>query len=312
MTKPSVVPSVVSPTSSSKLFRRTTNESTRKKPQKRNSLLDYAGLAHPKPAFELLKIHGRTPRTDQTPELTAISAKGHTVAVLVKRQFWTFDPETCQMLCTGDFHKKTTYKYATDEGKELKVQHPLPTKFRISSFVCCALSDEFLAIGTDSKIMIFSCRGTYAGRWLACDDIPDSVVKRMAFSPDGTELVALVSVEGKDASYDGARIYSTAKFTPEDIDIQELEVLRQEAMAPVVLVWPRDHIHDPNGISFSKDGRKVAICTTHSRAKAGIRILKKEISTWRAWGFTEVTVHTADHKDWVGRALTGITLYFLS
>ena len=290
-----------------RLARQSTTESIltkfQKPPKRQESLLNYSGFAHSRPEFELLKLHGRR-RTTSNPELTAISSTGQTIAVLVKNQWWVFDPEVKQLLCTGFFKTKTTYIKASQDGEQLKNQHPLPPTFKMPSFSCCALSDEYLAIGAGSKVNIFSLRGDLAGRWLACDDIPNSVVKKMAFSSDGDELVALVSVDDKPP-YDEARIYTTQKFRP----TPELGLLKAADMAPVEVKWTRDWGHNPSNMAFSRDGTMVGICTTHCDAKAKIHILKKEISTWRLWGTQQVVVHPRDQRDRTGLGLTGISLY---
>lgn len=274
-----------------------------KTPKRQQSLLNYSGFAHRRPEFELLKLHGRK-RTTSNPELTAISSTGQTIAVLVKNQWWVFDPEVKQLLCTGFFKTKSTYIKASQDGEQLKNQHPLPPTFKMPSFTCCALSDEYLAIGAGSKVIIFGLRGDLAGRWLACDDIPNSVVKKMVFSSDGDELVALVSVDDKPP-YDEARIYTTQKFRPPP----DFSLLKSADMAPVEVKWTRDWGHNPSDMAFSRDGTMVGICTTHCDAKAKIHILKKEISTWRLWGTQQVVVHPRDQRDRTGLGLTGISLY---
>lgn len=171
------------------------------------------------------------------------------------------------------------------------------------------MSDEYLAIGTKEKIMIFCVSGDHAGRWIACDDITKAAITKLTFSVDGSQLVALVVVDDKE-TYEEARIYMANQFwslKPED---KVRAVIRRQAdLNPACVKWQRDFVHSPSGIAFSTKGTMVAICSTHSKARAEIRILKKEVSTWRSWGIGEVTVHTADHRDWHGLALTGIALY---
>lgn len=161
--------------------------------------------------------------------------------------------------------------------------------------------------------MIFAASGEHAGRWLVCDETPKTGVTKLAFSNDGTQLVALVVVEDKDR-YEAARIYSTAKFIPipnQRENGDEVPLARPKLIKSVqstAIRWERDYVHSPSGIAWSRKGDMIAICTTHSRAKAGIRILKKEVNTWRIWGIKEVMVHVADHREWHGLALTAISL----
>lgn len=206
----------------------------------------------------------------------------------------------------GVCDKKTMYKYAVESGN-LIPQHPLTDKFTASSFSCVALSDEYLAVGTEEKLLIFATRGRHAGRLLVSDNICKASITKLCFSNDGTQLAALVVVDDKNEFYEAARIYTTETFRPRTDD--RLPVLKSADVTPAPPVkWNRDYVHSPSGIAFSRNGNMVAICTTHSQARANIRILKKEVSTWRLWGTREVAVHISDHREWHGLALTGISL----
>lgn len=245
-------------------------------------------------------------RTRDTVDFTAISATGSTVAVIAKQKFWIFNAREISLACSGVFEKKKIFKYARGE-KEVANQHPTPDKFSVSLFSCVALSDDYLAIGTTEKVMVFAVNGEYAGRWVMCDDIPKAGIMKLAFSPDGKQLVALMVVDVKE-SCDAARIYSTDNFAPEH---EHVTILRTADLEKSEVTWQRDYVHSPSGIAFSRNGNMVAICTTHSKAKAEIRILKKEIATWRVWGKREVSVHLPDHREWHNLGLTGISLYII-
>jgi hypothetical protein len=213
------------------------------------------------------------------------------------------------MVCSATFDSKRVFKYGSQETAPT-TQHPAPDKFQVSSFSCVALSDEYLAIGTKEKIMIFSVNGDHAGRWLACDDIKKAAITKLTFSSNGSQLVALIVVDDKD-TFEEARIYMTNQFWPlRGEDRRRAVIRRQRDLNPAEIKWPRDFVHSPSGIAFSREGTMIAICTTHSKARAEIRILKKEVATWRSWGIREVTVHIADHREWHGLALTGISLYY--
>jgi hypothetical protein len=274
---------------------------------RRSSLLNYANLTECKGPYELLR--GTNAKAAKDVEFTAISPSGSTVAVLTKSKFWVFETSTVSVVCSATFDSKRVFNYGSQD-RAPKGQHPTPDKFQVSSFSCVALSDEYLAIGTKEKIMIFSVNGDHAGRWLACDDIRKAAITKLTFSSDGSQLVALVVVDDKD-TYEEARIYMTNGFWPlSGEDRRRAVIRRQRELNPVEIKWPRDFVHSPSGIAFSREGTMIAICTTHSKARAEIRILKKEVSTWRSWGIREVTVHIADHREWHGLALTGISLYF--
>lgn len=284
------------------LARRDTSNTTA---NRQSSLFAHTGLAERHGPFELMTGKGPhfKPRTKDKIEFTAISATGHTVAVVTKQRFWVFVTTQISLACSGVFERRKIYKYASGED-EPQNQHPAPDKFSVSSFSCIALSDEYLAIGATEKVMVFAVTGEHSGRWIVCDNIPKSEITKLAFSPDGKQFVALVVKDEKD-SYDSARIYSTDVFLPNE----RAPILQTRSLGVSEIQW-RDFVHKPSGISFSQNGEMIAICTTHSRAKAEIRILKKEVATWRNWGTREVAVHVPDHREWHGGGLTGISLYF--
>src|SRR5271170_2177539 len=100
-----------------------------------------------------------------TVRLTAISATCHKVAVLTFKKFWVFETHQGTLVCAGEFVKDTKFKYAS-KGKSLGFQHPVPDQFIMSPFSCVALSDSYLAIGAPGRVMVFSLKGDYVGRWV--------------------------------------------------------------------------------------------------------------------------------------------------
>lgn len=206
----------------------------------------------------------------------------------------------------GTCDRRSVYKYAAGNGK-LDVQRPSTGNVTASSFSCVALSDEYLAVGTKDKLIVVATRGKYAGRLVVSDEIPKAAITKMCFSNDGTQLVALVLIDDRE-SYEEARIYNTNAFRPRST-VDRPNVLLSNDLDITERKWTRDLVHSPSGITFSRKGDMVAICTTHSGGRAVIRILKKEVSTWRLWGIKEVAVHIVDHREWHGLALTGISLY---
>ena len=294
--------SVTRQTTQSSLTNLPRRESSNTTANRQTSLFAHTGLAERRGQINLMTGPDFKPRTRDGIESTAISATGRTVAVVTKQRFWVFVTTQVSLVCSGLFERRKVYKYASGEEKPQN-QHPIPDKFSVSSFSTIALSDEYLAIGTTEKLMVFAVTGEHSGRWIVCDDIPKSEIIKLAFSPDGKQLVALVVKDERD-SYDSARIYSTDVFLPRE----RAPILQTGALGVSEIQW-RDFVHKPSGITFSQNGEMVAICTTHSRAKADIRILKKEVATWRNWGTREVTVHLPDHREWHGGGLTGISLY---
>lgn len=235
-----------------------------------------------------------------------MSSTAKTVAIFTKSKFWVFDTKRVSLLMRGVCDKRSPYKFAAGAAS-LDLQRPPTEKFATSSFSCVALSDEYLAISAKDKVMVFATRGVHAGRLLVSDHIPKAGITKLCFSHDGTQLVGLVVVDDR-ISYEEARIYSTDTFGPRP-NVDRPDILNTNDISLSKVTWDRDFVHSPSGLAFSEYGNMVAICTTHSKAQAQIRILKREVATWRNWGIKEVTVHTADHREWHGLALTGISLY---
>lgn len=206
----------------------------------------------------------------------------------------------------GVCDKRSPYKFAAG-GVKPDFQRPQTEKFATSSFSCVAVSDEYLAIGSKEKVIVFATRGAHSGRLLVSDHIAKATVTKLRFSDDGIQLVGLVVVDDRN-TYEEARIYSTDTFGS-NLKVDRPGVLDTNHISFTKVGWNRDFVHSPSGLAFSKQGDMVAICTTHSKAQAQIRILKREVATWRSWGIKEVTVHIADHREWHGFALTGISLY---
>lgn len=163
------------------LARRETSNTTA---NRQASLVAHTGFAERISQINLMTGPDCKPRTKDGIEFTAISATGRTVAVVTKQRFWVFVTTQVSLACSGVFEKKKIYKYACGEEKPQN-QHPLPDKFSVSSFSSIALSDEYLAIGTTEKVMVFAITGEHSGRWVVCDDVPKSEIIKLAFSPDG-------------------------------------------------------------------------------------------------------------------------------
>lgn len=232
-------------------------------------------------------------RTKDRLDFSAISPSGATVAMVAKQKFWVYEVEKSTLLCTGVFDGKKPFMYSA--GKHVPaVQIPLPDKFPTSSICSMALCDDYLAIGAKGKVMIFAVSGNDSGRWIGCDNIPHCRVTKLAFSATGSQLVAVLDSGNKDV-YEAARIYSTNKFTiAQGKDFRHPGMIGKEILAPAEVRWERGYAHSLSAVAWSQNGGMVAICSNlDSMANSRIRILKKEASTWRSWGITEVHGHMA-------------------
>jgi len=235
-----------------------------------------------------------------------MSATTNSVALFTESKFWVFDTRERTLIMSGVCDKRQLYVFCAGDG-EIEPQCPVIEEFATSSFSSVALSDEFLAIVTKKKIMVFAIRGQHSGRLLVSDKIPKAAITKLCFSNDGTQLVALVVIKTLE-TYEQAHIYRTETFRP-DANVPRPDVLKSQDISPALVKWNHDLLHSPLGIAFSKKGTLIAIWTTHCQGHAEIRILKKEVEVWRSWGICAVTVHLQDHREWHGVGVTGISLY---
>jgi len=196
-----------------------------------------------------------------------------------------------------DKHK--TFKYSVGEGVFIK-QRPQRLG-KVSAFSNIALSDKYMAVGSDGRVQVFLIEGQYAGRWVYSDDIDGAVINKLCFSADGRQLIALMVYA--DSNIEEARIYPVERFPSGDLE--RTEVAGQNLLKPISIKWERNFMHNPQGIVFSSKGNMVAICTSRSEGEAQIRILKREAATWRMWGVQGIPDSTSLHSR-IG--FTGITL----
>jgi len=244
-------------------------------------------------------------------EFTAISPSGTCAAIVSKKEIRLFRISSRPSpIASGSFSfKRNAYSF----GKaplHFELQHPLPPSdlMKISAFTHIALSDEHLAIGAAEKVLIFSVSGERAGRCLFCDRIQNGMVRCLAFSPDGSKVVALYSFNKKgEEPYEAARFYPTVE-------------LENDAGAPVKsmhdishcqdVTWPMSPIYHPRCMAFSWKGDMVGIATTYSEGEALIRILGENGGVWSHWGERSIKVNNADRRhEMVGWGVTGLSLY---
>jgi hypothetical protein len=196
---------------------------------------------------------------------------------------------------------------------QLELQHHLPpTEWKkISSFTHIALSDEYLALATTEKVLIFNLAGERTGRWLFCDQIQHGTLKSLAFSPDGSKLVALYSLDKKrERPYEAARFYPTRDFRNEGGHVKSL----QDVSHSPEVTWQISPIYEPSRIAFSLHGDMVAITTGYSlEGKAYVRMLGENATTrvWSYWCERSIKVNNPEYRhEMVGWGVTGLSLYF--
>ena len=180
------------------------------------------------------------------------------------------------------------------------VQKPTPGELGVSKFGCVALSDVYLAIGTSDRLLVFLLSGDYRGQWVLSFKMHKTTLQKLQVSPDGTQFLAYTRAEANEK----VLIYSASSFPtiPRSCEIHEL------VPQPSEVEW-EDLIHKARGVAFSRSGRMIGICTSHSRSLAAIRLLKRDKNNWNLWGVEEVKVFpTWDLRECIGLGLTGISL----
>ena len=257
--------------------------------------------------YQLLKSPILKREVSAKVSLTSISSTGSKAAVLTDRRFWVFDTTLVSFVCGGEFVKQTDFKYES-VNRPLSSQHPTPDKFKVKNFSSVAVSDSFLAIGAQGKVMAFYLHGDHAGRWVFCDSMgSDTGVERLNFSHDGKQLLALLQYENGQHIEVKAKIYNTDDFPTSQFN----RMKPVSCSNPIEVTWSCENMHIPSAAAFSRDGKMIAICTTRAGRHAQIQLLKKSGAEWKRWKVQTVDVFlTNDHRDWNGDGLTGISLYF--
>lgn len=247
----------------------------------------------------------------QQAQFTAISPSGTCAAIVGKKEIRLFHISSRpSLIASGSFNvKKNAYSFGKGQ-LHFELQHPLPPSdwMKISSFTNIALSDEHLAIGAAEKVLIFGVSGEKAGRWLFCDQIQHGMVRGLAFSPDGSKVVALYSFNKKgEEPYEAARFYPTGELKN---DAGGPVKSRQHISHCQDVTWPMSPIYHPRCMAFSSNGDMVGIATSYSEGEALIRILGENGGGWSHWGERSIKVHDAERRhEMVGLGVTGLSLY---
>ena len=254
---------------------------------------------------------------------TAISATGDKVAIVGASEYSVFntDPGSgfVSLCCTGYFDRSGKTFYYSLCGKNNEMELQLLQGFKVSTFTRAALCDAYLAIGAPGKLMFFTLDGLHAGRMVTYQTFPDptALIERLAFSSDGTELLALVKSETAKSTKLEAIAIPTSKFPqpPPEVNLKRQKPINiTDLKLHSSLLFGKDwDMSTPKGIAFSRDGTMVAIYTNWSNGSgtAGIQLLKREESNWKLWGpLHKIPVFQEDDRHgWQGDGLTGISLY---
>ena len=269
--------------------------------------------------FNLLSLLGRTDKVQGWhADFTAISPSGKYAVIVSKKDIRLFrmDHNSSRpfFVASGSFSfKKNNYYYGT---AQLDLQHPLPPSdwMKHSSFTHIALSDQHLAIAATEKVLIFGVGGEQKCRWLFYDRIQNGMVKGLAFSPDGSKLVAVYSFEQRrEEPYEAARFYPTAEFRSDTGG--QVKGLQSVPHSQKV-TWQLHPNYQPRRVTFSWKGDMLGIATNHSDGEARIRILGESgggsPGLWSYWGERSIRVHNPERPhDMVGGGVTGLSLYSL-
>jgi hypothetical protein len=241
--------------------------------------------------------------------MTAISETGQKVVLLSKRKFWVFDTNpSITPVCAGDFAKGgNRFQYASKEGK-FDVQLPiLPKEVKVGKFTCVALSNKYLAIGSQGRLMIFILEGDFAGRWIVSQVFGQdlkTLIERLTFSPDGNLLLALFRDTSGHSK--GLILYS------KDFHQHDLDRAVPEACPSQEINLDGWEYFRPTGVAFSSGGGLIAMCTSYSGFRAGIQLLARTDSgQWVAEGDLRIVqvFQSNDQREWTGYGFTGISLY---
>ena len=271
-------------------------------------------------AFQLLSPPTVPKKVADKIVITAISPTGMTAALLSHNKFWVFDTTQINpsLSCHGVFSRGGKAFEFGNNKRDLALQYPV-TRSQIRRFSVAGMNDRYLAIGTCGGIMVFITQGEHAGRWLVYQRTqwdPQALIEKLVFSPDGKYLLALARGEVSGHPRVMALIFSTDSFPQQGFD-------RSEPIdpKPYELIFNKEwDLFSPMAVAFSSQGTMIAIATAHSGHCAGIQLLEQlESGRWQSTGriqWVDVFQKNLDERDWTkrdyeGKGVTGISLYFL-
>lgn len=225
----------------------------------------------------------------------SISPTGRLVGWFGEERFSIYEiaERNVSLFCTGML-QKGEYRYGRTDKPNLKQFHKHDTQ----NITCAALSEEYIAIGTNETLLIMALQTDPPGKWLCIAKHGD--IENLAFSPSGDQLLVLSRTKHRSHK---AIMHSTSEFShdhrlsdnkPKPID--GVEIAEWEHSACEVL-----------DIVFASDGNMAAICTSHDPlGRCRIRLLKKYSRGWRKYG--DQLIRVKQRKD-ATRGICNIALY---
>jgi len=141
------------------------------------------------------------------------------------------------------------------------------------------VSDKHIAVGCHGTILIFAVQGDSPGCWLSSAKVEGAQIEKLVFSSNRDELLAML--KAKNSSHK-AIVYLASDFAN---DSSHSDETAKPLFGVEVAEW-KDSLCEIAHAAFSRDGRKIVICTSHDiKGTSQIRILKKYSEKgWRKYG----------------------------
>jgi hypothetical protein len=205
----------------------------------------------------------------------SVSSTGRFVGWFGKKKFSIYQiTGGVTLFCTGMLENRNIYRYGRTEKPDLK---QFPGLAMAPNITCAALSDKYIAIGTDVALLIMSLQANPPGMLFCIAKHGD--IENLAFSPSGDKLLVLLSTENRSHK---AIIHSTSEFYrdlrlpnnagPKSIDGAE------------VTEW-KNLVGEILHTTFASNGNMAAVCTSHNETgHCRISLLKEYTRGWRIFG----------------------------
>ena len=209
--------------------------------------------------------------------LNAISACGELFVLLTKTKFAVVTKTS--LVCTGDIQ-------GSNGGFRGAKQ----------SIKTVVLNDEHLFVGTEKRILVFAIRGSPVAKLVcSCDMGNGMMIDKLILSPNGDLLLALVK---NGVKLQAAEIYSTC-------------IPSNSAFIPTDKITWKDCKRVHSNATFSADGNKIAIYTSHSQRQSELRFLQKSGQEWiESRNPMLITVISGDPDTQLGdKGITGAAMY---
>ena len=257
------------------------------KPLKRLSLLVYRGL---KATVDLKTF--LPPKFGNEFLFNGISPSGQIFVLITKTKFaiMTRQGPICDRKIHGTGGVLSPYELRR------------PKKSSLLSIKTIALGDKHFFIGTETFIVVFAI---FSGKVVCMHELdPDFNIDKLVLSLDGNTLLALSKSRG--GRHQRAYLFSTTKY-------REAPPF-SGPIGPIDKIDWEDETRIHSGATFSADGRRIAIYTSHCERQSEIRFLQKVGEHWvqpRAPLGITVVSDNADAR-LADKGVTGAAMYDLS